>query len=351
MNATNYTIRRLSGEKDKERLLNFWNENHEKNLDNKYKWIYDDNPAGKAVSLLAQDNDNPVGCVSIFPRQISIKGVTLRAGVCGDLLVHKKYRTVLPALKLVKQVMSVVQESEYDIIYGFPNRKAEPVMKRAGFKRLGPYVRIAKLIRPSKQLQKRDFNKYLHKLIAPLLDVALQLSAYETWYRFRRGFVCEEIHSFDERFDALWNKTKQRFPVTGERTSEFLTWKFRKKSDAEYRIYAIFNASRTEIKGYIIYCRDDESIAIKDFIFPEDKKAIRVLITHFLRQVRKISPMSVVVQFLENDGIISLFKKFGFLQRNSEWSTYYYCSEHVLKRFPGLVDSENWLISNFDWDT
>lgn|GEM_PF-834193 len=349
----NYTICRLSGVMDKEQLLKFWNENHGGDLDEKYKWIYENNPAGKAVVSLIRDNETNecTGCFAAFPRRISVGGVGLRAGVAGDLFVHKKHRILIPALKLEKSLMSIVQKKEFDLIYGFPNKKAEPVMKRAGFKYLGSYIGIAKIIKTSEQLQKLHVPKYLNRLLSPLLDVALRLFAFETWYRLRSGFICEEIRHFDERFDELWLKSKLRFHAVGERTSQFLTWRFLRKPNAEYKIFAIFNSSTTELQGYIIHCTDKNSIHVTDFILPEDKKAIRVLVAHFLRYARKASPKSVVIRFLGNKEISTLFRRFGFVRRKSgDQSVHYYCNEHVLKRFPVLEDSESWLLSNADID-
>lgn len=346
----NYTIYRLSDEKDKENLLKFWNENHEKDLDEKYKWIYEGNPAGKATVFLVKDNEYPIGCFAVFPRRLSINGVNLRAGVGGDFHIHKKHRILGPALKLVKSLVSIVQENEFDLIYGFPNKNAEPVMKRAGFKCLGRQIRIAKIIRTSEQIKKLHFNKYFNKLLSPLLDVALKLSAFETWYRFKGGFICEEISNFDERFDKLWMKSKSRFQIVGERTSEFLTWKYLKKPDAEYKIFALLNSNRTELKGYIVYCMDEDSIRITDFIFPEDKKTLRVLVAHFMIHVRKEPIRSVIMQLYENKEILKLFKRFGFVIRKSDWNVYNYCNEQVLKRFPALEEPENWVLTDFDME-
>jgi len=348
-----YIIHRLSVETNKEELLKFWNENHEKSLDEKYRWWYEGNPAGKATVFVIRDDqeDNIIGCFAVFPRRVAVNGTNLRAGIAGDFLVHSKHRVLGPALKLGRQLVSLVEEGEFDLIYGFPNKSAEPVMRRAGFKYLGPSIRIAKIVKISRYLRKFQFYRYLDRLLSPLLDVGARLLALETWYRFKGAFACEEIGDFDERFDELWMRSKSRFQAVGERTSELLEWRFRKEGNIEYRIFAILNSDRTELKGYIIYCMDEYSIDICDFVLPEDKKAIRVLMTHFLRHVRETPVKSVVMHFMENKEVQDAFRRFGFVKRKSDWSVYYCCKDDVLKRFPALVDSENWLLSGFDTDS
>ena len=349
----NHTVYRLSGEEDREELLKFWNENHEKNLDEKYQWIYEGNPAGKAVVFLIKDSKKGecVGCQAVFSRQFSIKGANLRAASVGGLFVNKEYRTLWPALELGRKIISLVQdENEFDLFYGFPNEKAQSVMKFAGFRCLGCQLRIAKPIKTSEELQKLHIPKYVIRAISPLLDAALKICSFETWYRSKEGFICEELSHFDERFDRLWLESKSRFQALGERTSEYLTWKFLENPDTEHKIFAIASSDKTEVKGYIIYCDDEGSINMRDFIFPEDKRAFRIFLTHFLRHVRKVSPKSILIQLLENKEMVHLFRKFGFVKRKSDLNAYYCCNEHVLKRFPVLEDSENWLLLNSDLD-
>ncbi len=350
-NAMDYTIYRVSSEKDKRDLLKFWSENRGRDLDEKYEWIYENNPAGKAIVSLITDNEQNelVGCSVVFPKQVSIQGENINAGVVGDVLVHRKHRVLVPALKLVKALASIVQERELDLLYGFPNDKAAPVMKRAGFRCLGPTIRMAKVTTTSGLLQKLRFGKSFAAAFSPLLDFAVKLCAFETWYRFRGGFTCEEVCKFDERFDELWRKSRSRLEIAGERTSQFLTWRFLKSPKGEHKIF-IISDSHAEVKGYFVYRMDEDTVIIRDFILPEDKKAIHVFMTHFLRHVRKVRPKSVAVNFLKNEEMLRLFKRFGFVRRKGGWSAYCHCSKDVLSRFPVLEDSENWLLLGGDAD-
>jgi len=350
--APKYTICRLSDEGDKKALLKLWNENHDRNLDEKYEWFYDGNPAGEAiVSLVREDGSGEyVGCSATFPRKFSLDGDDLRAGVPGDLFVSQKHRVVAPGLNLVKRLISIVREHELDLLYIWPNKNAEPVLRRAGFRHLGPNTRVAKIVRTSEQLQKRCFCKYLIGPVSALLDAALRLFAFETWYRFKGEFVCEEMDDFDERFDDLWRRSRPRFKVVGERTSGFLRWKYLEKPDVEYRIYAIFNSKKDELKGYVVHCMDENSISLMDLVLPEDRTTARIFVSNFLRHVKKQPISSVVMQFLENREIVGFLKMFGFVKRKDDWNVYYYCSEELLERFPVLEDSEAWLLTNFDMD-
>ena len=350
--VSTYTIYRMSNPDDEKAFLRFWNKNHKRPLDEKHRLWYQGNPAGKATVLLLKDNDRDrlIGCLAVFPRRMSISGVNLRAGLAGDFLVHEKHRVLLPALKLVRAIVSLVKEGEFDLIYGFPNKSAAPVMKRAGFDSLGPRERLAKIVRISGRLRKYRLYTYVDRLLSPSLDVAVRLFAFETWYRFKGGLVCEEIGGFDKRFDELWTKSKSKVQASGERTSELLKWRFPAKPDGERGIFVISSTDRAELKGYIVYCVDGQSISIEDFLLPRCRNATRILMTHFLRHVRGKSRESVVAHFLGNVELLADFKRLGFVERRSDWKVYYCCREQVLKRFPALADSRNWLLSDFDAD-
>jgi hypothetical protein len=380
-----YTICHKLDDKGKQALLKFWNEwPRERDFDKNYRWTYEGNPAGQAITFLVRDNDSTeyVGCLSMFPRKFSIDGINLRvavladmfvskehrrsaifprkfsvdskdprAGLPEDLFVSKEHRVVAPSAKLVNEVISIVQEDRFDLLYAaFPNKKSDPCFKRSGFNRLGPTTRIAKVVKTSEQLQKRRFCKYLIRPVSVLLDVALKLFAFETWYRFKGGFVCEEMSNFDERFDNLWMRSKSRFRVVSERSSELLRWKYVEQPDTEFKIYAIFNSKKTELKGYIVTLVDGISILIKDLVLPEDKTTARIFVSNFLRHVKKHPQSSIVLNFLENKEIVGFLKIFGFVKRPSDRAAYYYCSERLLKRFPVLEDLEAWLLTNFDMD-
>jgi len=350
-----YALSRLSNEEDEEAFLRFWNENHERPLGDKYRAWYQGNPAGKATVLLVREteSDSVVACAVIFPRRLCIDGVYLRAALGGDFLVHKNHRVLLPALKLMRGFVSVVDDGEFDLIYGFPNAGAEPVMKTAGLMRLGPRARMSKVARVSAHLRKLRPYMFLDKLLSPLVDVLTRLFVFETWYRFKGGFLCEEISGFDERFDDLWAKIGQGSRVIGERTAESLAWRYPNAGGAGYRIFAMSSSDRANVEGYIVYCLDEHSISIKDFVLPDGGRAIRILFAHFLRHVKKGPIRSVSVVLLGNRDLFDVLKRLGFAvrKREGDWPVYYYCSEQVLKRIPALADPQSWQLSEFDTES
>lgn len=348
-----YTVYQADLEKDKNSILKFWRENHQRSLEEKYQWIYEENPAGKAkVWMLKHDkSEECVGMTALFSRNFSVKGKGLVAGIAGDFLVNKHHRTMGPAIMLQRNVIVAVDNGHVDFVYGFPNKKAEPIMKRVGYRRIGTLRRFVKIIKSAHQLRKRGFNELWVKILSPLLDIVLILTSIETWYRWRSGFVCEEVNDLDGRFDRMWVNAKSQFTIAGDRTADYLKWKFLDDPDDLNRVYAIFNSDKSCVKGYIVYCFHDNGVEIRDFVFPEDKKATLVLMGSFLRNVRSFAQDSVVVNCLDNSHMIKAMKRFGFMKGKSGRSVYLYCTEDVWNDLPLLRSPDNWMLMKSDEDT
>ena len=348
-----YTICRADIEKDKDDILRFWRNNHPKPLDRKYAWIYEGNPAGKAKVWMVKHSETGecVGITALFPRKFSVQGVSTVAGISGDFLVNQMHRTMGPAIMLQRSIITAIEEKDMDFIYGFPNKAAELIMKRVGFRLVGSLTKLVKVVKTAPQLRELGLHKYWIRLLSPFLDFALKLISVETWYRMKKGFVCEEIKDFDERFDQLWEEERLRFAVAGERTSKFLRWKYLEDPDDVNKVFCVFDSSGSVLKGYLIYCFKENSIEIRDFIFSPDRKAVRVLMACFFRHVRPIASESIVIRFLENNSITKKMKRFGFIKRKNTNNVYYYCNdpERRKKTLPGNAD--NRLLMRSDEDT
>ena len=345
-----FTVHRFSDVKDKEALLALWNSNHKEHLGRAYEWAYENNPAGKAMGFLARSDEDHacIGCSAAYPRRFSFLDTSLRGLIARDFLVDEKHRILGPALALMRELTSAVEEKGVDFIYAYPNAKAEPVMKRAGFTCLGSWTKMVKPMGITRRLRNRRIPWRLARVISRVCATALRLRDTETWFWSRGGFIFEEITTFDERLDTLWKESKSRFQVMGERTSEHCTWKFLKCPSTQFTVFAMFSPDRAVLKGYIASCIDENAVDIRDFVLPRDEKATRILLAHFLRHVRKMSPDSVVVAFLENEGLRNLFRRYGFRERPAKRRVYCCFSRNTLKSFPGLKEARNWLLLGSD---
>ena len=347
-----YSINKADLKKNRKDILKIWEKNYPGILEKKFKWMYENNPAGPAQVWVVKHDESGeyIGVTALFPRRFVINGKSFVGGIAGDLLVNKEHRNARPALKLQRSTLSATQDGTVDFIYGFPNKASEPIQKRVGYKVMGEKIRLVKVLKTAPQLSKLPLGKYWGFLLSPIFDLILRLLSVETWYFHRRNFVCEEIEDFDEGFDLLWEKTNSQFIVTGERRAEYLRWKFLNAPHSTNRIFAMFDADRKYVKGYIVYRYPEKSIEIRDFLFTQDKKAIFILMAGFLRYARSLGAQSISIALLKNKKIANHMKHFGFVERKDEHNILIFFSTKFLSKYPFLQDTNNWLLLQSDDD-
>lgn len=348
-NRMRLEICRASDTKARERLFKFWYELEGNDLSRQYEWL-NDNPAGTPIVFIAKDGDRDdcFGCVAAYPRQFSVHGVKVLACIARDFRVGEGHRVFWPAVKLQRELLSLIDQGDIDLMYAYPNENAAPLMERVGFKYLGSYEWRVKVVRTGAYLHEMRFCRHFAWVLSRLFDVVLKATAFETWHRASGGFICHEEDGCDEDVDRLWARSKAEVTVAGNRGAAYLNWKYFAHPDGGYRMYVIRKPKGAELLGYIIYGMDGHSVSISDFVLPADRKARRVLMAHFLRHVRRMSPPSVRVGFLANKRLTDTFKEFGFLKVKCHRTLYYYCSKRVSGQSPGLENPQNWLIQDGD---
>ena len=76
----------------------------------------------------------------------------------------------------------------------------------------------------------------------------------------------EVVDRYDARFDHLWTRAAQRFPILGERSAEFLNWRFADAPDARYRALVLIDGE-DRLRGYLIYHFDGTKAHVADFLY------------------------------------------------------------------------------------
>lgn len=223
-----------------------------------------------------------------------------------------------PAIMLQKSVISSVNEDDFDFAYGYPNKKADVIQRRAGWKSLGTTTRFVKIIRSSDLLRRKGVPEYLVALVGPIFDSMLRLMSLETWCPRMDGLACQELYEVDERFDHFWEHNKSDFAFAGERTAEYLRWRFLEDPVFTNKIYAALTPDNSMLKGYIIYRFHESSVEIIDMASIYQEEIFSVLMANFLKYLKMLDCESVVISCLENIKLSKFITKFNFRKRSNE---------------------------------
>ncbi len=338
-----YIVKKADLENDKTKILNFWNANHDRPLDQKYNWMYQSNPSGEAqVWLLRhQESGDLVGMAALFPRWVSLQGEKKLSVIAGDFYVHEKHRTIGPALMLQKRVVAEVGNDVAVFAYCFPNRPAEPIMKRIGYRTVGHLRRWVKITRTAPQLISRGVPRAVAFIISPLLDACIHLGSKVFWYKGSKQYICEKTDCIDERFDRLWESKFSTYQFIGIRDKEYLGWKYLQDPDDDHRYFTITDIKNNTLKGYIIFCQRKKRIEIRDAFFPTSRDAMENLIGAFLKYTAKLSSDAIELSvFTSNSQLHATLQRFGFRDRGKTRSVcLYFPDENDRKKFIGLLSN------------
>jgi hypothetical protein len=269
-------------------------------VDRKLAWLYREAPdLPDGVFMLAAEPEAGgdtatrawVGTAGVLIRRVQVAERELRAGLLADLAVDRAHRSVGPALMLAREARAWTL-GHLDLAYGFPNRHAEGVFKRVGYKVLGKMPRYARVLRHAGYAAKvtaddlarapAPLRSYLLRglqqpAVAALAGLAadaavLALGAAEGLGAASR-LRLETLSRPDDRFDRLWAAAHASYVVVAQRTAHFLDWRFPPGDDISF---VVASARRTgEPRAYAVVQRDGDAMHIRDlFGHPTDVPAL-----------------------------------------------------------------------------
>ena len=323
-----YTIIEADIVKNKSDLINLWKRNYPHLIqpEKRFNWMYEENPYGPPTCFLLKHNksNNFIGAASLIPRRMFINDKPAMAAIAADFVIDKPHRSLGPALMLQRAIISECNKGKFKFIYGFPNKLAEPVHLKVGFKILGKTVRMVRLIHTYEKLAERT-HPLIAKILSPLLDFTINFPNVLK----PTDIFSEFLEYFDERFDHLWQKVPKNGQVIGERTASYLNWRYISDPYESYKIFVVCDKEKN-LQGYIVYSIENKTVHIFDILSQDCYKA---LIKFFIIEIkRKCSINSISFMLFENCSIIKYLSSHYFLEREEPFNILTYMKQLTLPR-------------------
>jgi hypothetical protein len=236
------------------------------------------------------------------------------------------------------------------LIYGLPNPQREAVARRANYDVVGPVQRWARPLRSYDYLHDRLPAGPLGRAAAAALDTAIRLRSPESRYHRNRDHRVEITDTFDDRFDRLWLRASRQYPVIGQRTADYLNWRFRDAPHTSYR--ALTLADRHDhLLAYLVYTAHDGVGYLADFLHADESTGDAVL-AEFIRMMRVDRAKGIVTIFTGAQSVTRRLRRFGFRRRVSTWKIMLHADMPRLgiPRYK-LLDVNNWFLTRADVDT
>ncbi len=324
-----YKIERADIRKHGDDVIGFWKSLFPAWNEAKYKFFYQNNPQGEAITFLVRhdDFDLPLGAISLFPRRVMIEGRPYTVGMGGDLAVSPDHRRRGLAMGLRKSIMDHMDEGSLAFLYGTPNDRSARITVRAGYKIIGKACTMVKVLKSQDYTRRLLKVGFLSKPAAWPIDTVLRLKSREGRYPLAGDYGIEIVTEFDHRIDDLWIAARENYPVIGERTSDILNWRFGQNPYNDFTGFLLVNKQNNSLAGYIVYRNSDLGVHISDF-FPRDfEQSAGMLLAAFVRYMRAQGEARLSFYYLGLKRVQELFESFGFVPRHDKRSLIVYTHE------------------------
>jgi Acetyltransferase (GNAT) domain len=221
---------------DSERLVRQWD------------WKYDANPFNREADpyvLLLQDGDELIGMLGGLPLRVVVGGREHWLSHSCDWVLHPRHRDRGVARRLPLQ-----HRADLQLHFSWTNElsyRRSRAFSNTRFERLTPLV---KPLDAGYALQQVSRLGVVHYVAALLARGGRTLLRHRQAATATPGVTVGEIDSFDQRFDALWQRVRGDHLVAIVRDQRYLTWRFVRRPDARYTILAATRAG--EVSGYLV---------------------------------------------------------------------------------------------------
>lgn len=312
-----YSLEHGDVERDREAVLSVWRGSLGKTseLDSKYDWFYRQSPHGAPLFMLLRHapSDAVVGVAATGPRAMVWRGRIVRASVLADLAVLPQHRSLGPALSLEK-ALARAAASRFDVIYGFPNPKALPVFRRAGFALLGFLERHACVLRSADYLA-----RHLPRVAA--LPIGAAWDASRSARRSLGALRHRPLRSFwsdraDPRMDALWARADRGDCLSTVRNAAFFRWRFDEMPGLRVRYLLVREAPDEELTAWFACARRGEHLHVLDAWSADGVAGMsRELVDILSTEARREGCVSVTVELSGSPSQLQGWKEAGFVPR------------------------------------
>ncbi len=208
-----------------------------------------------------------VGTFGLYSAPHNYFGRTLTGSQLCNLMVKKELRALGYGYLLLEQAASLHPLAIDHTI----NETAWPMFMKAGW--LGEEIR-----------------RFLY-IINPKTPL-YELPAAEHRRAVAEGWHFDAVTEFDSSVDIFWKTVKNRYPISIERSAQYLNWRYAKNPLAKYQIFAAKNGG--EVKAVVVLRVEEpkmgQSLGMKvariiDFVSAEDSEVFALDATsHYCRE-------------------------------------------------------------------
>lgn len=173
-------------------------------------WLYERNPAGRALTWIAIEDGEVAGCTSFFPFRLWLDREEVLGALGGDGYVRPKFRRRGLGGLLHDASRRAMVDLGIGCMYGAPGAMNLTPLKHGGSREVG---HVARWVRPLRGAAIGINQPFLDRLVRGILRPRLVPSL-------------EPMIPNDPRIDTVWRKVAPAIQLGAIRDSLFYTWRF-----------------------------------------------------------------------------------------------------------------------------
>ena len=153
----------------------------------------------------------------------------------------------------------------------------------------------------------------------------------------------------DHRFDELWRRSADRYPIAGERTSAYLNWRYADHATHRYRFFCLLREG--QLIGYIAFSTRNNSALVDDVFALDMTETADRLLLQFAWQMRKERCATVFVVYGGNSAFEKRLPGLGFFRRGEmDREFLVFVRDLPPETAAVLTNSQNWYLFDGEMD-
>jgi len=315
----------------------------------RYRWLYQGNPHGKAVIWLAVDEktEEIAACTAIFPKRLRINGQLVLGCVGGDTYVDPRWRRQGIAAALHRTTAMEMKDVGIQLHYGFPLADNFQAKLKAGALHPGHFY-TASLPLSTQPLFRRakvetlipiGLQKVIDRLMLKTRGLLLS-SVDKSHYNVRR------INTFNRSFETMEKEIASSFPISCVRDLPYLKWRFFDNPMKHYTVLGLEDMDG-HLLGYAALEKVGKAVVVGDFFVPPKTEWVTPMLSTVVEYAISHDAKSVVTMINPEEPMGESFLRFGFrLLRKSRFPMIVLTD----RADSGLDEIRNWHITAADLD-
>ena len=263
----------------------------------RWRYLHQDNPVvldRKLPAWLCVRDGQILGHFSMLASEAVVHGRVIPVCWGINLIVDGRTRGQGVGRLLTN---ALIRGAQRPVLFAGLNAASHGLFLSCGVTDLGTIPLFIKVFHPDRLLEQVSWPTPLRWIAARGLGTMQRLRRPRR--RQSTRLTIEPWEAFDGRFDAWWRDVEPAFPCVMRRTSDTMTWRYRRHPQHAYSIFVARDAGR--MRGLVILRRGHSKGVPTGFItelltHPEDADAIQNLLSHsvdFLRAAGDESPVMI----------------------------------------------------------